>query len=283
MKPLVSIESSSHWYTRDGKPCHQVPYAGKRGEAGEMRNTTLGDARKLGLLPSVTSILSIVEKKGLTRWKMEQVILAALTLPRLEDEGVDSFAHRVIEDAMAESCKAMDFGSRLHDAIEAIVSKRPCKAARDVVPFASKFAAWYSEHKGELAGCVLDWKTQNVQPDKPFVFYPEWVWQLAAYGLAVDIGDVPAFAVTSNPVLTELPFGCRRGFGGRIDFIHNDWGLPNARLISVAISSREPGRIEMKVWTAEEAAWGLKVFTSLLNTWIAIKKYDPRKEIGNGV
>ncbi len=279
MKPLVSIESSSHWYTRNGKPCHQVPYAGKRGEAGEMRNTTLKDARKMGLLPSVTSIIGIVEKPGLIRWKMGQIILAALTLPRLEDEGVDQFAQRVIEDAMAESRKAMDFGSRLHDAIEAIVARRPSVRDSEIEPFASRFAAWHHEHGGALTNCALDWKTQSTKANKPFVFYPEWVWQLAAYNHGIFRGaSVPQ--QTDGAIWTEARFGfADGGYGGTVDYVDSSLPFRRHTLISVAISSREPGRIEMKVWTAEEAAWGLKVFTSLLNTWIAIKKYDPRKEV----
>src|SRR5436190_23373532 len=46
--------------------------------------STLRDARKLGLLPSVTNILGVITKPELTAWLQEQAVLAALTLPRLE-------------------------------------------------------------------------------------------------------------------------------------------------------------------------------------------------------
>jgi len=49
---------------------------------GEPRPTTLRDARKLGLLPSVTNILNVIAKPELTAWLQEQAVMAALTLPR---------------------------------------------------------------------------------------------------------------------------------------------------------------------------------------------------------
>src|SRR5512136_668210 len=73
---------NAHWYRRDGEPLHSVPSA-----KGEPRPTTLRDARKLGLLPSVTNVLGVINKPELVEWKMTQAVLAALTLPRLEGEG----------------------------------------------------------------------------------------------------------------------------------------------------------------------------------------------------
>jgi len=72
---------AAHWYQRDGRPLHTVLSA-----KGEPRPTTLRDARKLNLLPSVTNILGIIAKPELTAWLQEQAVMAALTLPRLPGE-----------------------------------------------------------------------------------------------------------------------------------------------------------------------------------------------------
>jgi hypothetical protein len=61
-------QSGSHWYSLNGRPCHTVPNKDGDGE----RNTTLREARKLGLLPSVTSIIGILDKPQLTKWKMRE-------------------------------------------------------------------------------------------------------------------------------------------------------------------------------------------------------------------
>jgi len=96
---------NAHWYKRDGEPLHSV-LSGR----GEPRPTTLRDARKLGLLPSVTNILGVINKPELVEWKMTQAVLAALTLPRLEGEGEDAFARRVVDDAQSRVRTAAEFG-----------------------------------------------------------------------------------------------------------------------------------------------------------------------------
>ena len=53
--------SGGHWYTATGEPRHTMPKANGDGE----RNTTISDARKLKLYPSVTSILSLFAKPQL--------------------------------------------------------------------------------------------------------------------------------------------------------------------------------------------------------------------------
>src|SRR5512138_1856694 len=100
---------NAHWYRRDGEPLHSVLAAN-----GELRPTTLRDARKLGLLPSVTNVLGVINKPELVEWKMTQAVLAALTLPRQENEGEDQFAKRVVEDAQSRVRTAAEFGSAFH-------------------------------------------------------------------------------------------------------------------------------------------------------------------------
>ncbi len=77
---MITSESG-HWYTIDGKPKYTIV-----GKNGKERNTTLRDARKLNLVPSVTTILDVAAKPGLVNWQVNQGIQAALTLPRKVDE-----------------------------------------------------------------------------------------------------------------------------------------------------------------------------------------------------
>ena len=49
----INREPAGHWYSKEGKPVHtQI-----KKDGGE-RNTTLADAKKLGLYPSVTTIMN---------------------------------------------------------------------------------------------------------------------------------------------------------------------------------------------------------------------------------
>ena len=66
------MKESQHWYDITGKSCHTQPYADKK-RAGESRSTNLTDARRLGLFPSVTGILGVLDKPQLTDWKLSQL------------------------------------------------------------------------------------------------------------------------------------------------------------------------------------------------------------------
>ena len=57
----MNTTTGGHWYTQDGKPMHWVDKADGKGT----RNTTLRDARKLNLLPSVTNILKLLNNPEL--------------------------------------------------------------------------------------------------------------------------------------------------------------------------------------------------------------------------
>ena len=81
-----------HWYQPDGTPLHQVPKADGKG----LRDTTLADAKKLGLLPSVTGITDIVAKPALMNWKAAQVAAAAFENPPTGDETQEYFIERVV-------------------------------------------------------------------------------------------------------------------------------------------------------------------------------------------
>src|SRR5574337_844081 len=70
-----------HWYASDGSAAYTI-----KARDGSDRPTTLRDARKLMLWPSVTTIIAAGARPALERWKAEQLMLAALTLPRLPDE-----------------------------------------------------------------------------------------------------------------------------------------------------------------------------------------------------
>ena len=113
----VQPSESAHWYTQAGEPAYEQPSAdGKR-----MVKTTLAHARKLHLLPSVTTVLSELAKPQLVSWLIEQAVLAAVTTPRKEGETTDAFIHRVLQvekQQDAERDAAAAFGTTVHNELE---------------------------------------------------------------------------------------------------------------------------------------------------------------------
>ena len=106
------VAESGHWYTKEGTPAYTT--IGKTGE----QPTTLRDARKLGLLPSVTTIIGQLSKAGLNTWLQQQVLLAALTLPRLPDEPESEWLSRVMQDSKATGREAAERGTAIHAIIQ---------------------------------------------------------------------------------------------------------------------------------------------------------------------
>lgn len=269
---LVHRESPSHWYLPSGEPYHEVV----RADGNGMRPVTLRDARKVGAFPSVTNILGVLAKPGLDAWKQEQAILAALTLPRREDETLDLFARRVVEDMGEQVAKAADLGSAVHSAIEVYLQTGEPPENPDILRLFEPVRLWIDEHVERVAlvetvavhaACgfagridlvaklketgswaVIDFKTQKMKPDRKGVyqaaFYETWPLQLMAYLRALNaMGE------------------CTR----RLEDI-----------ASVVINSVEPTPVQVRIWPREEQESYWQAFNNARELWCFTKGYRPQ-------
>ena len=202
----VKQSEASHWYFVDGRPCYELPKKDGKG----MKSPTLADARKLNLLPGVSTILRVLDKPALTAWKIEQACLAILTTPRLAGEADDAFVNRVlnVEEVQEEEGKiARDRGTEIHDALESIVKGESISA--EIAPWvepAAEAVMRYGKPVAvekiligpgyggrtdlitEAAECdwIIDYKSTKKLPDK--VAWDEHKLQLAAYAKAQSLG-----------------------------------------------------------------------------------------------
>ena len=272
----IKSESSSHWYDRNGKPAYEVPNVSKGG--GAMRPTTITDARKLGYVPSVTTITKSGASPALERWKQDNLVKAAIELRRRG--GSDEFwAKQIVEQANKVSVEAREFGTWVHGAIEYYhktgkLSTPPFDFDKSVL--AAKILAGYIEWSKENVLEVLDlevafsspagyggktdiyyigtdkegryhgieslddFKTQKTTPGKKIKSYPEHAMQLAAYHKGRQLGD-------------------------------------DCRIRNVIVSSTEPGRIEIVDHT-DRLEEHYAAFLRLLEQWKYIRGYDPAFE-----
>lgn len=273
-EPKTYGSESGHWYFPDGTPCHQVPYADKK-RAGELRNTTLTDARKMGLYPSVSSILGVMAKPGLDNWKKEQVAWSAFDMIN-EEERCEWCVEKVLEIAEARMSSARDLGTEIHGAIERYLSEfqkhgedayplghlEHVKAAVDALkelgvwgqPFSSErtFASPLG-YGGtiDLSGknWVVDFKCVDNLEKK--LDYPDRGAQLCAY----DIGfmkDTDAF----HP-----------------DVMNATWS--DSKLANIFISTSEPGKYLIKEWSTEEKEYGWSLFQAAFSLWKIVNRYSP--------
>lgn len=211
------VQENGHWYTKDGHTAYTT--IGKTGE----RPTTLRDARKLGLLPSVTTINGMLSKAGLDTWKQQQVLLAALTLPRSEGESEQEWLVRVMQDSKATGREAAERGTAIHAVIEEyfeqkyMSNKPPYLDAIDkalIDAFGSQL--WLTEKsfghplgfggKCDLmssSGFVVDFKTKETDLDKVDVYF-EHEMQLAAYREGLGMPTARCAIVFVNALTNQV-------------------------------------------------------------------------------
>jgi len=216
----VKSPENGHWYYTDGRPCYEVAKADGKG----MTPTTLRHARKLNLLPSVTTILRILDKPALTAWKIEQAVLAVMTTPRLAAESDDEFIQRVLKtdkEQDKERDAAAQLGTDVHAAIEDALTGHPYRD--DLKPYVEPVLAQvkqfgtliHSEHivlgqgyagktdavfSEDAFVTVVDFKTTKKLPKES---YTEHKLQLAAYAKAFGNNAVR----TANVYISTVEVG----------------------------------------------------------------------------
>lgn len=261
---------SSHWYSLDGKPCHTVP--NKDGDG--TRTTTLRDARKLNLLPSVTTIIGILDKPQLTKWKMREAAKAAIAIPGPQgEEPLDRFADRAIEHAMSQVGEAADLGTKIHNAIENLMRGSAEEPSEELRPYVKPVLDWmrqvgvkvthseivlvnavhgfagrvdalftWGDGFGKLG--ILDFKTKKTKEGEKVEAYDEHLLQLAAYA--------------------ATHYGAGQ--------------LQHVVAANLFISSTEPGRLEVVKHDKEKMVAAYEAFTQMCAVWRFRKGYDPRPE-----
>jgi hypothetical protein len=109
----------SHWYTREGLPCHK-----QRKKDGEERDTHVGDAKKQKLLPSVTEIIKIKSEPGLEAHRRRAIAAAAYLCPPSSFETEKEWTAHIMKKADEPGNLAKEFGNLIHARMEGIVSGR---------------------------------------------------------------------------------------------------------------------------------------------------------------
>lgn len=257
---MAHIAESTHWYTLTGDPAYQVPDA-----KGNMRPTTLRDARKLNLVPSVTTIIRMAAAPALENWKAEQLLMAALTLPRLPAEPESAWLNRVRQDSREQGRKAAERGTAIHASLQGhFEGQQPTEEHWDYVKgVVAKIQEWAPEEqwvpeasfahalgfggKTDLHSTlcshvpfVLDFKTKEFSADNLPKTWDEHAMQLAAYRVGL--------------------------------------GMQTARCAIVFVSVTVPGLVHLCELSQEELHKGWDCFESLLRYWQAKSGYRPNFE-----
>ena len=267
----------SHYYDKEGKPCHfQVTQSGKN--KGKERPTTSRDASKLGLFPSVTTVIGdMLRNPMLERWFQKQAVGAAVSATRGIGEDETTFTNRVIHESLQKSRDATDFGTEVHYHIEQYnlnkdyivppesVQKSPEMvdileywkdfSHKEIEEVVSAEEVLVSEDLGcagtvdliylrkNVGLCIGDFKTQGVNEKYGVSFYETFPIQMALYARM--------YKLTHN--LPEDP-----------------------RISTQVINSNKTEEVHDKLYTLEEQQKSLSLGLCLLRGWFFRKGYTPK-------
>ncbi len=234
-------KESSRFYDAEGNAVSSII-----GKNGKERAPNVKDARERGLRISVTSVSKIIAAPGLERWKRQQILMSALTLPRIEGEPLEDFAARIELDSEKQGKDASERGTAIHGAIERYFRGETVTTDAEFTPYVTAvvkaladkgFAGpWEAERsfsspigyggKTDLfsrsPAVVADYKTKDAWAVKPSGDPEKPMW-----------GDDQPIQLAANAI---------------------GQGIPDARLLSVFISRTEPVQVYIKEWD-DNAYW----------------------------
>lgn len=250
----------AHWYRTDGSL---------------VDGADLRQARKEGLIPSVTTILDILDKPGLTQWKMRV--------------GPDE-ADRVGAETSAE-------GARIHDLVSQWLLlymdgdyKRPLEMPGDDWEVAAQVAGIVGDDF-RLLQPTLEWLQENISSTHP-VMSEVSLTHPAGYAGTVDIactdrnGKRMIIDMKTRDIRTAkkrvkryFEYGMQLGgYEGLVD----PAGEEKHRWVSLIINrDAENPMCVPQEWNTPDKARSRQAFKALLVAWQAIKNFDVRLSLLN--
>jgi hypothetical protein len=258
---------AGHWYTLTGEPAYEVV-----GKSGELRPTTLRDARKLNLVPSVTTIIKCADAPALNKWMRDQVLMAALTLPKIDGESMEAYAQRIVDDSRQQASTARDIGTTIHGCIE----KQLC---------GEYFDPTFVDHVRDSIRTLGDWcgPLDEIRPERSFA-HP------LGYGGKCDVHKKPAIDLNETHNGFVADFKSKDFTADKLPNVYENhsmqlaayregFDMPLARCAIIYVSTSVPGLTHLVEIEEAELARGWNMFCALLRYWQLKNNYVPQERI----
>ena len=237
---------AGHWYDQDGTPMYTII-----GDNGKERNTTLRDARSLGLVPSVTTIIGMSAKPSLENWKITEALKASLKVDK-DDPNYISKCKSAGKEVGLEAAKQ---GTKIHAQIEqgflGEKETKPYKVIKAWLDETFPDEDWIAEdsfcatqgYGGKIdlyskSGIFIDFKTKDNLEDKEAskLVYDDHGMQLSAYAQGCNV---------------ESP-----------------------KRISIFVDRANTSLVLPHIWDTDSHIKHTEMFNSLLTYWKLVKNYD---------
>lgn len=249
----------SHWYDKEGNPAYTIV-----GKNGKERNTTLADAKRLGLVPSVTTVMGCkADGYYLAKYKQDQLLEAAYNTPLLVDNTWGNWTRTVIKESRRHREEAAQRGSEIHDALEHVYmtgkmsdeldadTRDICQGVIDFMESEFQGVKWIAEESftsrflgfggrvdmhSKHDNIVLDFKTKGKDDLSMVKAYDDHHMQTAAYAVGLGLD------------------------------------APESKRYNLFVSTTTPGELKLTESTNFTREWGM--FDALLDYWHLSNNYD---------
>lgn len=196
-----------HYYGIDGSPQYEII-----GKNGKKRGTNITDARRLGLVPSVTEIMGVQAKPALIMWIQNQLIEACIDTPFYSGLWTkEEYKKYLIGQSKRVGEAAAKRGNEIHDSMESYIKTNltddNVEYTHDAIQLlGNQFDGytWIAEksfaHPDGFGGrvdlhgydtkgnyVVIDFKTKDKTNEKDMVQYDDHRIQLAAYQVGLGL------------------------------------------------------------------------------------------------
>ena len=265
-----------HWYRKDGSPAH---FEGKDG-----KGTTLREARKLDLFPSVTTVGQVVAKFALTNWLQEEAAIMAaekvgrrisgsgdMTEVLLLIDGCDrSWAKSVVAASREKTMAKADAGTDIHDVLERFHNHMEIPSSDGKPDYMCAAVMQLIEDKTGL-DYFDDFKAETRFCDTGHGY--AGMCDLHFYESA-HVGRKGSWVIDykSKDTVDEKTRGWPEN-AQQLAAYARGLGIPNARLANVFISRENPTDVKWFEHTNTEYHWSC--FLDALHLWQKTKKFGP--------
>jgi hypothetical protein len=241
---------SGHWYTQEGDPMYTVI-----GANGKERNTTLRDAKKDKLVPSVTTVLGMIAKPSLENWKINQALNSAMTLEKDVLESVEEFAYRCKIDSKKIGQEAAKKGTEIHAMIE---------------------RGFLGEEETETYCVIKNYLNDNF-PDEEWIAEASFCADLG-YGGKIDLysksGIFVDFKTKDNLEGKDPAKLVYDEHGMQLSAYAQGCGFNDVERVSIFVDREDTELIACHIWDRDTQKKHTEMFNSILQYWKLVKNYD---------
>src|SRR6185437_15027305 len=195
-------------------------------------------------------------KPALERWKIEQALMAALTLPRLPGEDDGAFLARARDDSQEQARKAAERGTAIHAAIQGYFEGAP--VAAEYIPYTNAVCGYLYQRFG----------TDGWRSECSFAHPLGYGGKTDIIGPALVDFKCKDFDETKDARELAWPEHCMQ-----LTAYAHGFEVPRIDRVNIFVSTRVPGLIRTREWDHDECESSWEAFRCLLRLWQIRKNY----------